>query len=59
MNNAKFLMTSDKQISDSLIQRGFTLVCYDGDYWTFMMDAVIDFSEEEMKKIKYTDVLMM
>ena len=59
MNKTKFITTSDKEMSDVLIQRGFTLVCYDGDFWTFLTNAIMDFSEDELGKVQFTNMLMM
>lgn len=55
MNN--FVKTSDKDTADKLIKAGFTLVNKDTSVWTFLNNGPMLFSDDEKKKIIYTNAL--
>lgn len=54
-----FIKTTDVETAEKLKTAGFTLVNKSGNCWTFMNDKNTQFSENEKKKIVYSNKLEM
>lgn len=57
MKQKKFIITTDKKAADELMSKGFILVSYSGDTFTFMNSNQGLFSQDTKKNIHYTDSL--
>ena len=55
MNN--FICTSDENTADKLKEQGFQLVSNEHGMFTFINNVKLNFSDEEKKKISYTNML--
>lgn len=54
---SNFIKTSDEKMADKLIESRFTFVCRQGNFYTFINDGKLLFSDDEKKKVIYTDIL--
>lgn len=57
MKQKKFIITTDKKAADELMSKGFILVSYSSDTFTFMNSNQELFSQDTKKNIHYTDKL--
>lgn len=57
MKQKKFIITMDKRAADELISKGFILVSYSDNTFTFMNSNQELFSQDTKKNIHYTDKL--
>lgn len=56
MNKQNFILTSDEFTKDLLLAEGFTLLGKEGNKWRFINNGRMNFSDEESKKITYTNM---
>lgn len=52
-----FIRTRDEKTKRTLEENGFQLLNKEGDYYIFINDGKVDFSEEVQKEVFYTDKL--
>ena len=52
-----FIRTRDEKTKQTLEENGFQLLNKEGDYYIFINDGKVDFSEEVQKEVFYTDKL--
>lgn len=52
-----FVKTSDEKMADKLIENRFTFICKQNGIYTFINDGKLLFSDDEKKKLIYTDIL--
>lgn len=57
MKQKKFIITTDKKAADELMSKGFILVSYSGNTFTFMNSNHELFSQDTKRNIHYTDKL--
>lgn len=59
--NKHFIKTQDEQMAKKLSMLGFKLISSDGGVYTFFNKAPIsiNFSEDDLQKIVYTNILCM
>lgn len=60
VNKCNFIITNDKETADKLIQHGMRLLSDINGVYTFENKAqIISFSEIDMKKVVYTNMLSL
>ena len=52
-----FIRTKDENTKDTLLKCGFTFLNKEGDYYIFINDGKINFSEDVQKEVFYTNKL--
>ncbi len=52
-----FIRTRDEKTKQTLEENGFQLLNKEGDYYIFINDGKVNFSEEVQKEVFYTDKL--
>ena len=52
-----FIRTRDKKTKQTLEENGFQLLNKEGDYYIFINDGKVNFSEEVQKEVFYTNKL--
>lgn len=57
MNHEKFIITTDKDVADKLLAEGFQMLPAAGNTYTFINSGNVNFSENEIKKIVFTNIL--
>lgn len=50
-----FIRTKDENTKNTLLENGFTLLNKEGEFYIFINDGKVNFSEEVQKVIFYTD----
>lgn len=50
-----FIRTKDENTKNTLLENGFTLLNKEGEFYIFINDGKVNFSEEVQKEIFYTD----
>ena len=51
----QFIKTSDSQVANELRTHGYTELNREGKYYVFVNNGHVTFSEEDRKKMIYTD----
>ena len=54
-----FIKTSDLDTANKLKLNGFTEVSKEGEFYVFLNDGKQNFSEDDSKKMMYTNILNM
>lgn len=57
MGKQFFIRTQDEKTKDQLIKNGFTFINKEGQFYIFVNDGRMNFSEEVQKDLFYTDKL--
>jgi len=52
-----FIRTKDETTKDVLLKCGFTLLQKEGNFYIFLNDGKVSFSDEVQKEVFYTDKL--
>ena len=52
-----FIRTKDEATKDVLLKCGFTLLQKEGNFYIFLNDGKVSFSDEVQKEVFYTDKL--
>lgn len=52
-----FIRTRDEKTKQTLEENGFQLLNKEGDYYIFINDGKVNFSEKVQKEVFYTDKL--
>ena len=50
-----FIRTKDENTKNTLLENGFTFLNKEGEFYIFINDGKVNFSEEVQKEIFYTD----
>ena len=50
-----FIRTKDENTKNTLLENGFTLLNKEGEFYIFINDGKVNFSQEVQKEIFYTD----
>lgn len=54
---SNFIKTSDVSVAEELRKNGFTAIGQEGQMFVFINDGKAVFSEDEKKKMAYSDIL--
>ena len=55
--NDNFIKTSDNDTANKLRTNGFTEVSKEGEFYVFLNDGKLNFSEDDNKKMIHTNIL--